>query len=103
MEKLDLQLELENILRTIARRLHAADLPDDSAVEFENLAEQVHQPCVVAVMGRVNTGKSTLINALLGINVAKVGDIETTSTITHFHYGRPDPDHPFRCYWRRNG
>ena len=67
---------------------------------MERLAQQVDQPCVVAVVGRVKAGKSTFINALLGQDLAKVGTTETTATINYFRYGRPDPERPVRCIWR---
>ena len=67
---------------------------------MERLITQVEQPCVVAVVGRVNAGKSTFINALLGEDLAQVGATETTATITYFRYGQADPMRPVRCYWR---
>src|SRR5215210_9322909 len=67
---------------------------------MEGLAKQVHEPCVVAVVGRVKVGKSTFVNALLGEDLAKVGTTETTATINYFAYGQPDPDQPVRCHWR---
>src|SRR5215216_4747816 len=66
---------------------------------MERLAKQVHQPCVVAVVGRVKVGKSTFVNALLRQDLAKVGTTETTATINYFTYGKPDPDRPVRCHW----
>ena len=77
-----------------------ADLPAELVERMEGLAKQVHQPCMVAVVGRVKVGKSTFVNALLRQNLAKVGTTETTATINYFTYGNPDPDHPVRCHWR---
>src|SRR5262249_47962955 len=37
---------------------------------------------------------------LLGDDKAVVGSTETTATINHFVYGRPDPARPVRCFWR---
>lgn len=57
-------------------------------------------------MGRVKAGKSTFINALLGVgeDLATVGTTETTATINYFRYGNPaDPERPVRCYWRGGG
>src|SRR5919107_5089301 len=67
---------------------------------MEGRATQVHEPCVVAVVGRVKVGKSTFVNALLRQDLAKVGTTETTATINYFTYGDLDPDRPVRCHWR---
>ncbi len=88
------------ILQQAAGRLREAGVPDDYAVQMERLAAQVHEPCVIAVVGRVKAGKSTFINALLGEDLAKVGTTETTATINHFRYGQANPERPVRCHWR---
>ena len=73
----------------------------ETAGLFEKLAQQVDEPCVVAVTGLVKAGKSTFINALMQVDLAKVGVNETTATINYFRYGTPpDPNLPVRCYWR---
>jgi hypothetical protein len=96
----DVQENLAVILRRAAERLRGMGLPLELAERMERLAKQVHEPCVVAVVGRVKVGKSTFINALLGEDLAKVGTTETTATINYFTYGKPDPDRPVRCHWR---
>src|SRR5687768_2216083 len=94
-----LQDRLAGVLRRTAVRLREADLPPRLADRMEELARQVYEPCVVAVVGRVKVGKSTFVNALLGEDLAKVGTTETTATINYFSYGTPDPDRPVRCHW----
>lgn len=89
-----------SVLEQAAARLREARLPDEFAVRMERLAQQVDEPCVVAVVGRVKAGKSTFINALLGEDLARVGATETTATINYFRYGSPDPARPVRCHWR---
>jgi len=96
----DMQHNLARVLCQAGARLREAGLPSELAAQMEQLAEQVHQPCVVAVVGRVKAGKSTFINALLGQDLAKVGTTETTATINYFHYGQANPNRPVRCYWR---
>ena len=92
------------VLHKAAGQLRGAGLPPELALDLEHLASQVHEPCVVAVVGRVKAGKSTFMNALLGDDLAKVGVTETTATINAFRYGRPaDPEKPVRCYWRGTG
>ncbi len=54
----DVQEKLATTLRQAARRLQEAGLPVELAERMEGLAKQVHEPCVVAVVGRVKVGKS---------------------------------------------
>jgi Dynamin family len=88
------------VLSRAMTRLAEARAPDDVVERLRSLDAQVGEPCVVAVVGRVNAGKSTFINALLGEDRAMVGSAETTATITHFSYGVPDRERPVRCHWR---
>ena len=83
---------LAGILRRATVRLREAGLPAEVTGRMETLVGQVHEPCVVTVVGRVKVGKSTFVNALLGEDLAKVGTTETTATINYFAYGQPDPD-----------
>jgi Dynamin family len=92
--------ETSAALDRAASELRQAKAPDSVVEGLRALRGQVGEPCVVAVVGQVNAGKSTFINALLGEDKAIVGSTETTATINHFVYGRPDPDRPVRCYWR---
>jgi GTPase Era involved in 16S rRNA processing len=96
----DVRDSLVSVLRRAAERLREAELPGEAADRMERLARQVHEPCVVAVVGRVKVGKSTFVNALLGEDLAKVGTTETTATVNYFSYGHPDRDRPVRCHWR---
>ncbi|GAC1342946.1 MAG: hypothetical protein NVSMB27_02380 [Ktedonobacteraceae bacterium] len=96
----DLQPRLIKALQQMVEYLYEAELPVELVEQVLLLIEQINRPCLVAVVGQVKAGKSTFINALLGENLAKVGAIETTATINYFRYGRTNPDHPIRCYWR---
>lgn len=67
---------------------------------IENMLERVDQPCELAVVGRVKAGKSSFLNALLGEELAMVGETEMTATINFFKYGTPkDEEHPVRVVW----
>jgi ribosome biogenesis GTPase A len=96
----DVRENLVAILRRAAERLRGEGSLGDMAERMEWLAGGVHQPCVVAVAGRVKAGKSTFVNALLGEDLAKVGTTETTATINYFTFGEPDAERPVRCHWR---
>lgn len=70
------------------------------ASRIESMAERVYQPCELAIVGRMNAGKSSFLNALLDDDLAVVGDTETTATINYFRYGTPvDNEHPVRVVW----
>ncbi len=72
----------------------------DYLVSLERLSGQMNEPCVLAVAGRVQAGKSTLVNALLGEDLALVGATETTAMINYFRHGVPDdPSRPVACVW----
>lgn len=66
----------------------------------ESLQHELNSPCVLAVAGKVKVGKSFLVNALLGVDLAMTGNTETTATINVFKSGRPiSPDTPVLCEW----
>lgn len=72
--------------------------------ETERLRRKLLQPCVLAVGGKVKAGKSSFINALLGKQLAKVGELETTATINMFRHiseaaSGYSPERPVRVVW----
>lgn len=62
--------------------------PEDICVLEAHIHERTekHQP-IVMVYGVYNAGKSTLINALIGQQVAEVGDIPKTDRVDTYHIG----------------
>ena len=46
------------------------------------------QPLAVAIVGRVSSGKSTLVNALLGVPIAATDATECTQVVTWYRHGR---------------
>lgn len=59
----------------------------DTEKKIRDMAVQVEEPFYLVVAGEYNSGKSTLINALLGENVLKAGPTPTTHKITILTYG----------------
>lgn len=97
----DPQERTTRVLEGMSWRLGQAHWLPDIEAELRRLAGAVRQPCVVAVVGQVNAGKSSFINALLGRGLAKVGTLETTATINEFHFGTGPDDRPrIVCRWR---
>lgn len=69
----------------LARAAEAAD--DDTSDRLGAASGRLRQPLVVAVAGRVKAGKSTLVNALLGEEVAPTDEAECTRVITWYRHG----------------
>lgn len=68
--------------------------------QAEAMLERVDQPCELAIVGEVKAGKSSFLNALLGKDLAMIGEKEMTATINFFKYGIPkDEEHPVRVVW----
>lgn len=62
----------------------------DARRRLENVRRELDEPLRVAVAGRVSTGKSTLVNALLGRRIAQTGVGETTRVVAWYRYGNPE-------------
>ncbi len=58
--------------------------------EVTELRASLTEPLRVAVVGRVSTGKSTLVNALIGRRVAPTAAGECTQIVTWYRFGAPD-------------
>lgn len=70
---------------------HARALSDLSALQhLELLAAERARPVRIAIVGEFNAGKSTFVNALLGMDVAPTGILPTTAVPHVLRYG-PDP------------
>ena len=57
---------------------------------IEALSSEVDKPIALAVVGEFNAGKSTFINAFLGVDVAPTGVLPTTATLHRVAWA-PDP------------
>lgn len=67
---------------------------------IDSLKEELTTPCVLAIAGKVKAGKSSLLNALLGVDLAMTGTTETTATINVFKGGNPvDSAKPILCIY----
>lgn len=91
---------INDILRGFTELCRYEPIRNEFGIAIERLSNKLGQPCVLAIAGRVKAGKSSFLNALLGVNLAKVGDTETTATINFFKYGKPqDPSKPIKVIW----
>lgn len=55
----------------------------------DRLRNALRRPVVIAVSGRVNTGKSTLVNGLISAKLAPTSARETTALVCCYAYGAP--------------
>jgi hypothetical protein len=81
-------LEAERVLLECARRAARGGsrvAPLSPALRLA--AERLREPLRLAVVGQIKRGKSTLVNAVLGEQVAATGPLELTFTVSEFHYG----------------
>ncbi|MEU4831811.1 dynamin family protein [Streptosporangium sp. NPDC023615] len=77
---------LRRLCDTTAARLAGAHLRERVA----QVRAGLDAPLRVAVAGAVSSGKSTLVNALLGLPVAPVDAGECTFVVTQYEYGEDD-------------
>lgn len=59
----------------------------ESAAILENLIASLKEPFVFVVVGEVNVGKSTFLNALFGQDFSSTGVVPTTGKILFFRHG----------------
>ena len=57
------------------------------AAELRELLERFERPLTVGFAGLIKSGKSTLLNALVGARVAASDPSECTQTVTWYRYG----------------
>ncbi|SFE46862.1 Dynamin family protein [Actinopolyspora alba] len=62
----------------------------DTANGLHEVLLRLGEPLQLAVVGRIKSGKSTLVNALIGRNVAPTDVGECTRVVTRFRYGTVD-------------
>ena len=78
----------------------AVKLREQDDISRLDLAELVRKRFSVAVVGQMRSGKSTLINALIGKDIAPTAVNECTATINHFSYSdKPELHEQFRVRW----
>ena len=69
------------------REAPGAEGAAESAAILNNLLTSLKEPFVFVVVGEVNTGKSTFLNALFGQDFSKTGVMPTTDKVLYFKHG----------------
>src|ERR1700687_4748536 len=72
--------------RTDPTDQHRADVHN----ELERIGYRLNQPIRIALAGTLKAGKSTLVNALVGEDIAPTAATEATRIVTWFRHG-PTP------------
>lgn len=92
--------ESEKLINTAWSLFKEIPLGREHLENLSALKVKLHQPCELAIAGKVKAGKSSFLNALIGEELAQVGDLETTATINRFCYGKPEnPRRPVKVVW----
>src|SRR5437762_10311562 len=80
---------LSAAVATLCQRLQP-QVGERTAAGFREVLRRLSAPLQVAVAGRIKSGKSTLVNALIGRRVAPTDVGECTRLVTRFQYGTVD-------------
>lgn len=84
MGKKDITTQIYNLLDETAAYIEHTTWHTKYSLALKSLQEELKAPCVLAVAGKVKAGKSFLVNALLGVDIAMTGTTETTATVNIF-------------------
>jgi hypothetical protein len=96
----ELTASVKNLLLHAPPILERSRLTASFASQLVQLRSVIDAPFAVAVVGQMRVGKSSVINALVGRDVAVTGVTETTATINWIKYGSGDRVGQFRVQWR---
>jgi GTP-binding protein EngB required for normal cell division len=84
----DLRSRIGTALYSLAQLATEAGVEAGHAKMLENLVGTLKDPFVFVVVGEVNVGKSTFLNALFAAEITKTGVVPTTDKILFFKYGQ---------------
>lgn len=86
----ELRSRIGTDLLALAAALRESGGDAESAAIIDNLIASLKEPFVFVVVGEVNVGKSTFLNALFGQDFSRTGVMPTTGKILFFRHG---PEH----------
>jgi GTPase SAR1 family protein len=82
-----LRSQLDAELMKLGGVLRDLDADGESVAIVDNLVASLKEPFVFVVVGEVNVGKSTFLNALFGQDFSRTGVMPTTGKILFFKHG----------------
>ncbi|MGC4004799.1 MAG: dynamin family protein [Pirellulales bacterium] len=95
----EIQRHLERFETNVPEILRRTKLTAAFAAEVEANVSVAQSRFTLAITGQMKAGKSTLINAIVGADLALVGVNETTATVNWFRHGTPEQARCFRAVW----
>ncbi|XP_015892113.3 probable transmembrane GTPase FZO-like, chloroplastic [Ziziphus jujuba] len=95
-EKQFIDREKSILLEAIKVIQRAAPLMEEVSL-LTDAVSQIDEPFLLAIVGEFNSGKSTVINALLGRRYLKDGVVPTTNEITFLRYSKLNSGEEQRC------
>lgn len=100
MDNKDITTQIYELLDETASYIDSTTWRNKYSLALKSLQEELKAPCVLAVAGKVKAGKSFLVNALLGVDIAMTGTTETTATVNIFKKGTPpSKEKPILCVY----
>jgi len=91
---------VEQFARDLPGVLASHQKTRDFAPRVQRLLEFAETRFTLAIVGQMRVGKSSLLNALIGAELAVVGVTETTATVNVFTHGTGERTHSFRVHWK---
>lgn len=92
--------EFKSFLLRMADAFQAVGNLRNEERDLRDIAESLDQPFTVAVFGRMKTGKSSIINALVGQPLTITGVEEATATINWISFGDASQRETAVVYWK---
>lgn len=107
MNTIQLKNDIYKLLLSLREIFNDSPWEEECTNRISKIKDELDHPCVLAIAGIVNAGKSSFINAFLRGNYAPVGHTETTATINYFTFDKdlnsvPDKQKPILCFWTNN-
>ncbi len=85
-ERVDLLLVLETVAAWLREPVDREIELAQRAENIEKIRDRLSQPFKLGIIGQFRAGKSSLINAVVGAEVAFVDEIEATATISRYYF-----------------
>lgn len=100
MDTSDTRNEFKEFLLRMAGIFQSFPELRDHEASLREIATSVISPFTLAVFGRMKTGKSSIINALVGRQLAITGVEEATATLNWISYGTNEQSESVIVHWK---